>query len=284
MQPKIHTYTSAEPMLKVNAFIVETENELVIVDTTLTMSDSKALKKLADSLHKPIAGIIITHGHPDHIAGTLNIAPNGEVPIYALASVKQLMEDTEQMKHQQWSAMFGDEWVPKWIYPNTIVSDRDKINIAGLDFEVLDIGSGGDCDANAIWLLHGENPVAFIGDFIYNNNHTYMADGSILRWLGNLSKYEDILRNFNTYYIGHGEACDFSAIARQKEYFLTYCAELLKATNGSAIFNDATRKEFENAILSKYPSYGCQFMVGLAADKVADELQSKSKNELVNAL
>lgn len=34
MQTKIHTYTSVEPMLKVNAFIVEAEKELVIVDTT----------------------------------------------------------------------------------------------------------------------------------------------------------------------------------------------------------------------------------------------------------
>jgi hypothetical protein len=42
MDTKIHTYTSREPMLKVNAFIVETPKELVIVDTTLTMSDSIA--------------------------------------------------------------------------------------------------------------------------------------------------------------------------------------------------------------------------------------------------
>ncbi len=63
------------------------------------MSDSQALKQKADALGKPIAGIILTHAHPDHIAGTANIAPRGEVPIYALALVKKLMEDTEQMKH-----------------------------------------------------------------------------------------------------------------------------------------------------------------------------------------
>lgn len=45
MQTKIHHYTSSEPLLQVNAFIVETTKELVIVDTTLTMSDSSALKQ-----------------------------------------------------------------------------------------------------------------------------------------------------------------------------------------------------------------------------------------------
>ncbi|HEY5825719.1 MAG TPA: MBL fold metallo-hydrolase, partial [Cyclobacteriaceae bacterium] len=157
MKTKIHTYTSSEPMLKVNAFIVETDNQLVIVDTTLTMSDSLALKQKADTLGKSLAGIILTHGHPDHIAGTYNLAPKGEVPIFALASVKKLMEETEEAKHKQWAGMFGKEWIPKWVYPNQIVKDGDSVKIAGLNFNVLDTGSGGDCDANSIWLLDDEN-------------------------------------------------------------------------------------------------------------------------------
>lgn len=276
MKSIVHTYTSKEPMLRVNAFIVEAAKEIVIVDTTLTMSDSQALKKKADQLGKPIAGIILTHGHPDHIAGTYNIAPKGEIPIYALASIKKLMEDTEQTKHQQWSAIFGGEWIPEWVYPNTIVADGNLVDIAGLTFKVLDLGSGGDCDANSIWLLEGENPVAFLGDFIYHNNHTYMADGSILRWLANLEKYGEILKNYHTYYIGYGDACDFSALAHQKSYFFTYCSELLKATKGTAVFTEDSRKRFETEMLTKFPSYGCQFMVGLSADKVASELKSMS--------
>ena len=274
MYEKIHVYTSQEPMLQVNAFIVEGEKELVIVDTTLTMSDSKALKAKADRLDKPIAGILLTHGHPDHIAGTYNIAPNGEIPIYALSSVKKLMEETEQMKHEQWSGMFGQEWIPKWVYPNHIVKDKDSISLAGMNFTVLDIGSGGDCDANAFWLLEGEEPVAFLGDFIYNNNHTYMADGSVLRWLANLETYAPILKNYGTYYVGHGAPCDFSMIEKQKKYFIDYCSEILKVTDGSALFTEETKEAFEKNMLAKYPDYGCQFMVGLAAEKVAEEIKS----------
>lgn len=273
MIPKIHTYTSQEPMLRVNAFIIETGTELVIVDTTLTMSDSKALKQKADALGKPLAGIILTHGHPDHIAGTTNIAPNGEVSIYALESVKKLMEETEEAKHQQWSEMFADEWVPKWTYPNTLVTGGDTVTIAGLTFNVIDIGSGGDSDTNSFWLLEGDNPAAFLGDFIYNKNHTYMADGSILRWLANLEAYSSVLKEYNTFYIGHGPSCDISAIEKQKEYFFVYCSELLKATGGTAVFDDASKKQFEKTMIEKYPEYGCQFMIGLAAEKVAGELR-----------
>ena len=276
MSTKIHAYTSKEPMLQVNAYIVETSKELIIVDTTLTMSDSKALKQMAGSLAKPVAGIILTHGHPDHIAGTYNIAPEGEVPIYALSSVKKLMEETEAAKHSQWSALFGNEWIPRWVYPNHLVRDGETVSIGGVNFTVLDIGSGGDCDANSLWLMEDDNKAAFIGDFIYNNNHTYMNDGSILRWLGNLEKYAPILKAFSTYYAGHGAPCNYESINKQKEYFITYCGQVLKATNGTGIFTDETKRSFEQAMLSAYPHYGCQFMVALSADRTGKELVSQS--------
>jgi len=186
------------------------------------------------------------------------------------------MQETEEAKHKQWSGMFGNEWIPKWVYPNQMVKDGDRVKIAGLNFNVLDIGSGGDCDANSIWLLDDENGAAFIGDFIYNRNHTYMNDGSILRWLANLDRYSPVLKNFNTYYVGHGASCDFTSLSKQKEYFLTYCSNVLKATNGTGIFTDDTRKSFEQTMLAAFPGYGCQFMVALSADRVGNELLSLS--------
>jgi len=272
MNAIIHEYTSREPLLKVNAFIIEARDSLVIVDTTLTMSDSKALRQMADGLGKPLAGIILTHGHPDHVAGAYNLAGDGETPIYALASVRKLMEDTEQMKHAQWSSVFGEEWIPKWVYPDHIVKDGQEVGIGGLTFRVIELGAGGDCDANSIWLLDGEEKAAFVGDFLYSQNHTYMADGGILRWLANLEKYASLLRNYSTYYVGHGPHCSYETITYQKNYFLTYCSEVLKATGGSGIFTEDSRKNFEQIMLSLYPRYGCQFMVSLSADRVGQEL------------
>ena len=272
---QVHSYTSKEPLLKVNAFVIESGKELVIVDTTLTMSDSKQLHQLALGLNKPIAAILLTHGHPDHVAGTSNIVTDREIPIYALESVKKLMESTEQMKHQQWSEMFGEEWIPRWVYPNRMVTDGEIVQIGELTFKVIDLGSGGDCDANSIWLLENLE-VAFVGDFLYSNNHTYMADGSILRWLANLQRWESLLKQYNTYYVGHGPACSFPAIQQQKEYFMEYCAAILHATNGTGLFTEESKKTFETTMFSLYPDYDCQFMVSLAADKVGSELISLS--------
>jgi glyoxylase-like metal-dependent hydrolase (beta-lactamase superfamily II) len=272
MTPRIHTYVSTEPLVRPNAFIVESERSLVIVDTTLTMSDSKALRQMADDLRKPLAGILLTHGHPDHIAGTTNVAANADVPIYALRSVRDLMKASEQSKHAQWSALFKDEWIPKWVYPNTIVDPGQKVSVAGLTFTVLDLGAGGDSDANSIWLLENDRRAAFVGDFLFSNHHAYMMDGSVLRWLANLARFEELLGRYDTLYVGHGPASDHSLIQKQQQYLRTACATLLEATDGSAVLTEETTKKYEEALLARYPDYGFTLTVPFSAGALAKEL------------
>lgn len=274
MIPIVHTYKSREPMLQVNAFAIETTEGVIAIDTTLTMSDSISFRNMIESFNKPLLGIILTHGHPDHVAGTTNLVENRDVPVIALNAVHALMKDTEAKKHEQWSPVFGTEWIPRWVYPNQLVKDGDIIRLGDATLSVIDLGAGGDCDANSIWLLEG-TPHAFLGDFIYNQNHTYMADGNILRWIANLERFESLLKGFESFHVGHGPVCNFGAIAKQKEYLLNYCATLLKHTGGTGIFNDETRVLFEKEMLSAYPGYGCQFMIGLAAEKVGTELKMK---------
>jgi glyoxylase-like metal-dependent hydrolase (beta-lactamase superfamily II) len=272
MTTRIHTYWSKEPLVSPNAFIVEADSELVIVDTTLTMSDSKALKQMADGLRKPVAGILLTHGHPDHVAGAANIAPEGKLPIYALRSVHDLMKASEQAKHQQWSAMFKEEWIPKWVYPNTIVAPGERVTLGGLTFTVVDLGAGGDSDANSIWFLENDVQAAFVGDFLFSDNHAYMMDGSLLRWIANLDRFAELLAKYETLYVGHGPASDSSLIEKQRRYFATACIALLEATSGSAVLTDESRKQYEATMLARYPDYGFTLTVAFSADALAREL------------
>jgi glyoxylase-like metal-dependent hydrolase (beta-lactamase superfamily II) len=71
MSYKIHVYSSGE--LLANAFLVETNNRVVVIDSTLTVSESKSLKGRLDTIGKPLLAVILTHPHPDHVAGVTNL-------------------------------------------------------------------------------------------------------------------------------------------------------------------------------------------------------------------
>ena len=57
------------PRDHVNAFVVELENSVVVVDTLLALSSTQELRRQAESFNKPIEAVLMTHGHPDHYSG-----------------------------------------------------------------------------------------------------------------------------------------------------------------------------------------------------------------------
>jgi glyoxylase-like metal-dependent hydrolase (beta-lactamase superfamily II) len=83
--PKIHTHISGEKGIFVNGYLIETANGVVVVDSALTVSESKALKAQLDSINKPLLAILLTHPHPDHVAGVTYLvtsSSSADVPIH----------------------------------------------------------------------------------------------------------------------------------------------------------------------------------------------------------
>ncbi len=146
----VHTYTAGEAGLLVNAYLVETDHGVVAVDGTLTVSDSRALRARIDAIGKPLLAVLITHAHPDHVAGVATIVGASDTPIIALGSIMREMQATEAAKRAQWGPVFGAEWIERWAYPNHIVWNNETVTFDGVSFQVHDLGAGGDCPANCI--------------------------------------------------------------------------------------------------------------------------------------
>jgi hypothetical protein len=99
-----------------------------------------------------------------------------------------------------------------------------------------------------------------------------MMDGSILRWIANLTRFEKLLKRYATLYVGHGPASNYSLVHKQQRYLETACTALLEATAGTAILTDDSRKKYEQTMLATYPSYGFTLTVAFSADALAREL------------
>ena len=271
---KIHVHQSGEAGIFANAYVVEGQFGVVLVDTTLTFSESAKLRKTVESLRKPLLGVIVTHAHPDHVAGISVLVDSEQIPVYAQEGTVRLMRETESAKHAQWSPVFREEWIPKWTYPNRIVADGERIKFKEMVFRVHDMGPGGDCDANSVWILENDAKAAFVGDLIFNGTHSYLADGHIRDWLRNLRRLRELLIEVPAIYPGHGSPGSFETILHQKTYLETYCRAVSMISKGSPKLND-TQKELLTWVMEQYlPGAGLSFMIALGADRVAEELAS----------
>jgi glyoxylase-like metal-dependent hydrolase (beta-lactamase superfamily II) len=275
---EVHTYSAGEAGLLVNAYLVETDQGVVAIDGTLTASDSRALRSRIDSLGKPLLGVLLTHAHPDHVAGIANLLDDSGAPVVALESVRDLMRATEEAKHAQWGPVFGDEWIPRWVYPDRLVEDGEALTFDGVSFRVYEVGPGGDCDANSVWVLEDERAAAFVGDLVFNGTHSYIADGKVLRWLANIERFRALLEGVTTLYPGHGRAGGIELLDAQKDYLLAYCAAVLEVAGDSATTDERAKEELAGRMRRVLPGAPLEFMIGLSADAVAAELNGKDAN------
>ena len=107
---RIHRYSAGPQGALVNAYLVETAEGIVAVDGTLTVTDGRALRSQLDSLGKPLLAALVTHSHPDHYGGIVELVRGDDVPVIAAVGVDTVIRRDDAVKEQILRPMFGDEW------------------------------------------------------------------------------------------------------------------------------------------------------------------------------
>jgi glyoxylase-like metal-dependent hydrolase (beta-lactamase superfamily II) len=272
----IHRHASGEGGIFVNAYLVETQNGVVAVDATLSESESKAFRAELEALGKPLLAVLITHPHPDHVAGITNLVAGDSPPILATQAVSDVMRVIEEPKRKQWGPVYGAEWVARWTHPNTIVGNGERVSFDGVSYSVLDIGSGGDAEANAVWLIDAPVATAFLGDLTFNGTHSYVADGHLLAWLANLSRLERRCAGMTWAFPGHGPALAPSPLlSQQRDYLLTLAGHVKELAEGRSELSDAQKLELEKRMNAYLPNAGLGFLIAMNADPIARELNGR---------
>jgi glyoxylase-like metal-dependent hydrolase (beta-lactamase superfamily II) len=274
----VHLHSSGEGAIFVNAYLVETQRGVVAIDATLTESESKALRKEFEALKKPLLAVLVTHPHPDHVAGIANLVANDEARIIATQPVLHLMRRLEEPKRRQWGPVFGAEWVQKWTYPNTVAKSGDKLAFDGVTYSVLDLGPGGDSEANSVWFIDSPERTAFLGDLVFNGVHSYVADGFLLAWLANLTRLERLCQGMKLVFPGHGPpGAPAQLLAQQREYLLTLASHVKEVASGRTTLDDAAKKEIETRMTARYPNAGLPWLIPMNVDPIARELDHGSR-------
>src|SRR5215475_7934568 len=139
-EPIIHRFPREHAGAFVNAYLVETTAGVVAVDSLLTVSESRAMRRALERIGKPLQAVLLTQSHPDHYAGLAQLVAEDDVPIFAPQGVIDTIIRDDAAKDAIVGPMFGDEWPRTRIFPNTSVLDGERVTFDEAEFTVIDLG------------------------------------------------------------------------------------------------------------------------------------------------
>jgi glyoxylase-like metal-dependent hydrolase (beta-lactamase superfamily II) len=275
----IHTYTAAESGLFVNSYLLETPAGVVVVDTNLLVADIAALRGRLAALRKPLLGVFITHAHPDHFNGALELVRDREVPVHAAGGVARMIREIADAKRAQWGPVYGAEWPTATYYPNTELRDGQQVSIDGLAITARELGPG-ESHADS-WLLArppSGAPLAFTGDLAFHGTLPYTADGHTGAWLATLDRLVTDLEVSGVRRLlpGHGAPAGPGLLADQRRYLLFYREVVRRLAEGAPKLSDAAKTDLEATLRRFLPDAPLTWMIGLGADAVAAELAAEA--------
>lgn len=243
-QLKIHVISSPLEGELVNSIILESANQLVVIDAPLLRPYAKAMRDYADKLGKPIERVIVSHAHPDHWAGLEHFS---DQKIYALAETKQQIEvmgDWLLSYHQQ---LHGDLVTNQKVVPNHVI-EAGRLVLDEIEYQLTKVT---DAEANFMIVVDIPQIKTLIAqDLIYNKVYLFLGEKTSAgepcfdNWISQLEKVRS--GGYELVIPGHGQPDTAAVIDRNIEYIQTAKKLFESATDGPS---------YQAKMMEKYADY-----------------------------
>jgi cyclase len=214
------------PLEGVNAGVIHTPQGMVMVDTTSSPLEARALVEAVGASLEEVRMVINTHFHSDHTWGNqvfscpilaqrlclerMQLALKNEWSPHTLAFYLSDLEKTDPKKAEAFGAVVKDLRIS---LPTMVFEERFEGEVGGVEYEVIHLG-GHTPDLAVVWLP--ETRVLFASDLIFQGRYPYIFDGDIPAWVDRL----DRLVEFGAASIipGHGTICGEAEITVLRDY------------------------------------------------------------------
>lgn len=205
MPPKVwvHTHTAGSLAYDGNAFWLESDSGLVLIDALLLKSEARLLAATMKSTGKPLAGIILTHPHLDHFGGLRTVVSAfGKAPVYATqATIDGIKPTHDQAMANGWPQSLGDDYDQNPYIPDRVVASGSTLELAGMRFVIKDYGP---IEARNNSVIHNlDLNVLFTGDATVAHGTVYVGEGHSAAALEALPKIAADFADATLVYSGH---------------------------------------------------------------------------------
>ncbi|MCK6389926.1 MAG: quinoprotein relay system zinc metallohydrolase 1, partial [Azonexus sp.] len=174
---------------------------------------------------RPVALVINTHLHPDHMLGNLAYA---DVAIGALPATTEAIASEGNAFAENLYRLSGD-WMQgtEVKVPNRTLADGE-LRIAGRRLQLLALAGHSGAD---LAVYDPQSGVLFAGDLVFNGRAPTTPHADIPRWLAALDQLEALTRQpgFTVLLPGHGEPARDAAPIRQTRAWLLWLQGRIQA-------------------------------------------------------
>ena len=277
----IHTYAS-RGLGSVNTCWIEGDTGIVVIDGQRLLSDARNVLGAVAKTGKPVEALVITHHHPDHIGGSaafVKAFPRAKV-LAGQSTIDSIRNDEGgliALAHQYLGSDF------EIAEPLSVLPENQAVTLAGLTFEVRQIGPGEASSMNVLYLAPAR--ALFAADVVCNAMTPFLAEQRTGPWLKQLDWIAGAFPDTRTVYPGHGAPAALETLIASTRTYLTTVRDLVRSRQGRSVqLTPDLRSEIIGAIEARYPGYvpvaAIPDALGMNVDGVWAELQRERRQEV----
>ncbi len=241
---ELKVFTASPEALWIVSTLICGERDAILIDAQFTLSDARRLVAMIRETGKNLMTVFVTHHHPDHYFGLVEISKAfPEAIILAPPTTVESIKKTWKSKVEQWAPVYGDNIPTTPVIPKPM--NGVVLELEGEMFPVYMNAQGDDHGNSYVWIPSLR--AAICGDIVYNGVYPWTADTTTAErkeWIRSLERIESLRPEMAI--AGHRDpqrTDDPSCLQFTKDYLRFYDAAVIISKSAEEL-SSAVKKRF----------------------------------------